>query len=74
MTHKEKRIFFNWLQKRQALKAYKTAKYKAHWTTYKRLSISDPFITAFPWSDTPQGLSYWATLDKKWEFYRKYCL
>lgn len=71
MTHKEKRIFFNWLQKQDALKAYRAAKHKSHWAIYKLMSIYDPFITAFPWSETPQGLPYWAVLDKKWEFYRK---
>lgn len=44
MTHKQKRIFFNWLQKRGALKAYKRARYKQKmrlpFDSYKKMLIS----------------------------------
>lgn len=73
MTHKQKRIFFNWLQKHNALKAYKTAKHKEcnrpRWESYEQLLIDDPFSWAFSWPRSSQGSFYWENLCMEWFVY-----
>jgi hypothetical protein len=73
MTHKQKRIFFNWLQKHNALKAYKEARYKERnsprWKTYEQLPIDEPFSWAFSWPASFQGSLYWENMCMKWFIY-----
>ena len=77
MTHKQKRIFFNWLKKHNALEAYKRNRfvfmreYKRHgWThpyKYAHIEVFDALGLAFSWSNTPEGHRYWNYLDEIWE-------
>lgn len=76
MTHKQKRIFFNWLQKQNALKSFKAARHKEcnhtllhPWEKYERLSIDDPFSWAFSWARTAQGSLYWEEICMEWFLY-----
>ena len=71
MTHKQKRIFFNWLQKHGVLEQYKqnrfaySRKCQAHDNSYALL----PFryaIDAFVWRETPEGYDFWNKLDLEW--------
>lgn len=70
MTNKHKRIFFNWLQKHGALKAYKRARYQQKMTppfdSYEEMSISSPIGWAFHWIKTPEGFDFWNKLDIEW--------
>ena len=73
MTHKEKRIFFNWLQKHDALERYKRNRYvftkgcalKRRYC-YPIMDIAEVLCSAFCWGDTPEGGQYWSNLDSKW--------
>lgn len=75
MTHKEKRIFFNWLQRQGVLKQYKHNRFafskKYHYLdSYKSL----PFfyaIDAFIWRHTPEGYGFWLHLDHEWTFFAR---
>lgn len=82
MTLKEKRIFFNWLKKHNALERYKRNRfvfiheYKRYgWRrfyNYTSLSINSALGFAFSWMETPEGYTYWRNLDTLWseEYYR----
>lgn len=71
MTHKQKRKFFNWLQKHGALKAYKQARYNVRtkylWESYSKLSFDCPLMWSFHWEYTPEGHDYWSELDLQWQ-------
>lgn len=62
----KKRLFFDFLQKHNALEAYKRA-FKA---TIGRRGISTneytPLGGSFVWACTPEGHEYWKSLDEKW--------
>jgi hypothetical protein len=73
MTHKQKRIFFNWLQKHNALEGYRRNRH----VFMQRLSLIGKFCyssipipaalcSAFEWARTPEGGLYWGELDDKW--------
>lgn len=70
MTHKQKRIFFNWLQKHGALKAYKRARHQQKirppFDTYEEMPISNPIGCAFHWRETLEGFAFWNNLDNEW--------
>ena len=71
MTHKQKRIFFNWLQKQGALKAYKRARYqqeiKPPYDSYKSLLFSrEPILYSFHWAETSEGHDFWSNLNFEW--------
>ena len=76
MTHKQKRIFFNWLKKHNALEAYKRNRFvfmreyrRYGWTRpykYAYLEAFDALSLAFSWSNTPEGQRYWNYLDEIW--------
>lgn len=77
MTHKQKRIFFNWLQKHDALEKYRHNRhifiklyYKRglRWiiSNYSSMDIAEALGVAFSWGDTPEGGQYWRNLDAKW--------
>lgn len=60
-----KRIFFDFLQKNNALEAYKQAFYACH---DRKLHPFEYYFlgVAFIWADTSEGLEYWKSLDEKW--------
>lgn len=60
-----KRIFFDFLQKNNALKAYKRAFYAWH---DRKLRPSEYYSlgVAFVWGGTQEGHDYWKELDEKW--------
>jgi hypothetical protein len=64
----KKRLFFNFLQENNALKAYKQA-YKR----FRNASVSPneytPLAVAFIWHGTPEGHEYWKSLDQQWHDY-----
>jgi hypothetical protein len=76
MTHRQKRIFFNWLKKYNALEKYKhnrfvfMREYRRHgWTRpykYAYMEAFDALSLAFSWINTPEGQSYWNYLDEVW--------
>ena len=81
MTHRQKRIFFDWLKKHNALERYKhnrfvfIREYKRHgWTrsyNYTFIKVFDALSLAFSWINTPEGHGYWNHLDNIWsEEYR----
>ena len=75
MTFKEKRIFFNWLQKNGALKKYKVNRFKLTtlddlpWRAYKYLAIEEAVVAAFNWGQTLEGSRYWVNLHVNWLHY-----
>ena len=74
MTHKEKRVFFNWLQKHGALQYYKKNRHllftrptrRLGITPYVALHITNAISGAFIWVDTEQGGVYWEDLSNLW--------
>jgi hypothetical protein len=77
MTHRQKRIFFNWLQKHGALEGYKRNRHvfmrTLSWrrgfisiSSYLNMSVSAALCSAFDWGETPEGGQYWRKLDDKW--------
>ena len=70
MTLKEKRTFFNWLQKHGALKAYKRARYQQKmqppFESYEEMFIDNPIVWSFHWIKTPEGFDFWNKLDIEW--------
>lgn len=76
MTHREKRIFFNWLQKHDALEKFKHNRYiflKSYfgrgWRNrvgYSVIHVAEVLGVAFRWDETPEGGQYWRDLDTKW--------
>jgi hypothetical protein len=78
MTFKEKRIFFNWLQKHGALKKYKVNRFKLTtpddlpWRAYKCLAIEEAVVDAFNWGQTLEGSGYWVSIHVKWLHYLGY--
>jgi hypothetical protein len=73
MTHKQKRIFFNWLQRRGALKAYKRARYQQKtvppFESYEKMSINTSIGWAFHWESTSEGFDFWKNLDREWYYF-----
>ena len=74
MTHKQKRIFFNWLQKRGVLEQYKQNRFayshKCHAQDNSYALL--PFryaIDAFVWRHTPEGYGFWSNLDHTWTLF-----
>ena len=72
IDNKSKRLFFSFLRKHNALKAY-----KKNFKNYRGdLSFNDVFssnrlpsdyiIDAFLWRPTPEGYTYWEHLDQLW--------
>ena len=67
----KKRLFFDFLQKHNALKAYKRA-FKATILRYgRRTNEYTPLGSSFVWAETPEGQLYWYNLDIQWEHYYK---
>lgn len=76
MTLKEKRIFFNWLKKHNALEKYKHNRFvfmreyrRCGWEhpyNYAYMEVFDALSLAFSWINTPEGHTYWNYLDNVW--------
>ena len=76
MTHREKRIFFNWLQKHNALEKFRHNRYVfqqsyfgrgwRHRVGYSRMYVTEVLGVSFSWEETPEGGQYWRNLDAKW--------
>lgn len=67
----KKRLFFDFLQKYNALETYKRA-FKA---TIKSHNIKaqeyTPLGGSFVWARTPEGHEYWSALNEKWNSHFK---
>ena len=69
MTYRqEKRIFYNWLRRKNLLEIYKQRHkedpYPSHPYT---LRMGDNFLfRGLSWADTPEGFEFWFHLDMKW--------
>lgn len=80
MTLKEKRIFFNWLQKHKALQHYKKSRHlflidpsrRLDIISYLDLGITNAICSAFTWVYTEQGETYWRNLDILWRSSEEY--
>ena len=76
MTRKEKRIFFDWLQKHGILKQYRrniftSSKIYRWWNDGY---ISAPFlyaIDAFIWRNTLEGYDFWRDFDDAWTLFAR---
>lgn len=70
MTHKQKRNFFDWLQKHGALKAYRRARYQqkimSSDNSYEKLLFREPILYSFCWSKTSEGAPFWSNLNSEW--------
>ena len=66
----KKRLFYDFLQKHNALQAYKT-----YFKVYRRgLGKSNKYVplkASFLWCDTYEGYTYWSELNDKWNIYCK---
>lgn len=66
----KKRLFFDFLQKHNALEAYKRA-FKVRIGRNVRVHEYIPLGGSFIWARTPEGHEYWKALEIKWEHYSK---
>lgn len=68
MTYRqEKRIFYNWMRRKDLLELYKKRHNEALYRNLKKLRIGDNFIfNGFYWAGTPEGFEFWLHLDMKW--------
>ena len=76
MTDREKRIFFNWLQKHDALEKFRHNRHEflksyfgrgwGNRVGYSVMHVSEVLGVAFSWDETPEGGQYWRNLDTKW--------
>jgi hypothetical protein len=76
MTHKEKRIFFNWLQKHDALEKFRHNRFTfsleckgSGWpriANYIYMPLSEAIGLSFNWRHSPEGHEYWRNLDDIW--------
>ena len=76
MTNREKRIFFNWLQKHDALEKFRHNRhvflqsyFGRGWRNrvgYSLMHVTEVIVVSFGWEDTPEGGQYWRNLDTKW--------
>ena len=61
-----KRIFFDFLQKHNALEAYKR-EFKSWHSRKLHSSEYYPLSVAFIWAYTSEGHEYWKSLSEKWD-------
>ena len=69
MTYRqEKRIFYNWLRRKDLLEIYKKrCNERLSTPNPRKLRIGDNFIfNGFYWTRTPEGFEFWLHLDMKW--------
>lgn len=76
MKHKQaKRIFFNWLKKKNLYAQYKHYRHQTNNDPnagYHRSYLRDPYryvIDAFSWGNTIQGRSFWEQIHFEWKGY-----
>ena len=76
MKHQQaKRIFFNWLKKKDLYTKYKYYRHVANNDPnagYHRSYLCEPeryVVDAFTWSDTMQGRAFWERLHNEWVSY-----
>jgi hypothetical protein len=62
----KKRLFFDFLQKHNALEAYKRAFKASILGSDLRTVEYVPLACSFIWHETPEGHEYWRLLDEKW--------
>ena len=65
----EKRIFYNWLRRKNLLEIYKKRHEEDPYppSDPRVLHIGDNFIyRGLFWQDTPEGFNFWFHLDMKW--------
>ena len=63
----EKRLFYNWLKRRDLLDAYNEGiKIRPLHSTQSIRRGKDLLIDAFYWSATPQGHMFWLHMQMKW--------
>ena len=80
MTLKEKRIFFNCLQKHGALQYYKKNRHlflidpsrRLDVISYAAMDITNVLCSAFIWAYTEQGEIYWEDLNLMWRNSEEY--
>lgn len=65
----KKRLFFDFLQKHNALEAYKRAFKASILGSDLRITEYVPLGCSFAWASTPEGHEYWNALDIKWGHY-----
>lgn len=68
----KKRLFFDFLQKHNALEAYKqalNASILRYGNVRVRTSEYIPLGCSFVWDETPEGHVYWSVLCDKWYDY-----
>lgn len=68
----KKRLFYDFLQKHNALEAYKRAFKASVLGSNLRTANYVPLGCSFTWADTPEGQEYWRLLDEKWYNYYKF--
>ena len=69
MTYRqEKRIFYNWLRKRNLLEVYKQRHMEDPLPSYPELlrKGANFILHGLYWVDTPEGFDFWFHLDMKW--------
>ena len=69
MTYRqEKRIFYNWLRRKNLLEIYKQRHVEdPRPASTRELRRGDHFIfKGLYWADTPEGFDFWFHLDMKW--------
>lgn len=63
----EKRIFYNWLKKRDLLKKYTHNRGSAAIGRSDRIREADRLVfNAFYWHGSREGFKYWLHIDMKW--------
>jgi hypothetical protein len=62
----KKRLFYDFLQKHNALEAYKRAFKVSIGRSDVRVYEYIPLGASFVWARTPEGHEYWKSLDEKW--------
>ena len=65
----KKRLFYDFLQKHNALEAYKRTFKTSIGRSDARVYEYIPLGASFIWARTPEGHEYWQTLDTKWGHY-----
>ena len=63
----EKRIFYNWMKKRDLLKKYTHNRESAAIGRSDRIREADRLVfNAFYWHGSREGFKYWLHIDMKW--------
>ena len=62
----KKRLFYDFLQKHNALEAYKRTFKTSIGRSDARVYEYIPLGASFIWARTPEGHEYWRLLDEKW--------